>query len=225
MLLRARSAAVATLLAGAMASSARAQTIASTLAPDGSFDAFAGFSASAGPPFYDGFSIGLATPFTAAASGALGTIRVGAYQFVPWVSPATSVDLRLYAGASLAGATLLESFTFIPGGFPGSVTALTSALNPAITAGDAYWLAMTVTAGTLGNVSWNQSSDPAFHDYVYTLDGGTTWLPTNWHRPAYELTALASTTAPEPATLALVVTGLASLGGLRLRTRRGAPRV
>ena len=212
MRLAARSFAAAVLTLAAVAS--HAQVAVSTFGPGDSFRLDA--------PFHEIASIGptggyraTSVSFFSGASGQLSTIRLAAF---------TTFDhqplrVGLYGYPPNLPMVLLEEFLVTPPAANGSIVTLASVVHPLLAEDGFYELRLSAgpSAG-LSAYSWNYTDQgiQGFMKVQDAPDGPWTDVPIAL-APAYEVTV---TAAPEPASVALVATGLLALGGARTRARR-----
>ncbi len=125
--------------------------------------------------------------------------------------------------------TVLESFTIAPGtlgtlGANNAPIALTSLLNPALTAGTQYWVTVSDALG-IDAFIWNQNNSGDSADQAQSSDGGATWLSPSGNTPgAFEvdgtLVATVGAITPEPGSLVLLGSGALAFFGSRWRRLR-----
>jgi hypothetical protein len=111
---------------------------------------------------------------------------------------------------------VLESFT-IPGtdlgifGQPAPPIELKSVTTPTLTAGTQYWVTVATTLND--SIAWNLNLTGDSADHAISTDGGATWFSPSGNTPgAFEV----DSAIPEPASAALLVTGI----GLLLVSRK-----
>jgi hypothetical protein len=131
-----------------------------------------------------------------------------------------TVSLRTNSGD--APGSVLESFSVLGSslGMLGSNNAplvLSSILNPTLTAGVQYWVA--VTADANDSIAWNLNVTGDASDQAISSDGGATWFSPSGLTPgAYEINGVSSASpVPEPSSLLLLAT---SVGIPLVRTAR-----
>jgi len=121
------------------------------------------------------------------------------------------------------GATI-ESFT-VAGGSIGifggnALVNLSSVLHPVLSNGTRYWI--TVEADLNDALAWNLNSTGDTSAEANSQDGGASWFsPSGFTPGAFEVDGTANTSAPEPGTAALLVSGGLLLGLFRrVRSQR-----
>jgi hypothetical protein len=196
-----------------------AQVTASTFGPTPGFTPDAGYFISNGA---GELQASVANPFVAAFGGSLASIRVATQ---PIFGGATGpIRVGLYSGADMNTATLLEDFLGSSPSGTGTIVTFLSALHPQIVASQQYFVAMW-TDDTNGAYYWNTTSDARRMSDVWFRRGPTDpWAPSSADggtlttANAFDVT-VNGTTAPEPATLALLGSGLLVIGGIVRRRR------
>lgn len=162
-----------------------------------------------------------ASTFTTNATANLGTIVLALSDFGFGQTDTISISLR-DSGSNLPGSNVLETFTIAANtlgvlGNNNLPLVLNSVLNPLLTVGTQYWL--TISTSLTNIIVWN-FSDTDFANYnveSQSLDGGMTWdLPFGNTRGVFEINA-AVVQVPEPATLALLLSGAFGVVGFRRR--------
>jgi hypothetical protein len=89
-----------------------------------------------------------------------------------------------------------------------------SVSQPILTAGTAYWIA--ISSDPNDSIAWsnNATSDPS--NQAISIDGGASWFELGNTPSAYEVDSTLTTTTPEPGTIALLAGGLILVMGRRL---------
>jgi hypothetical protein len=172
----------------------------------------------------EGANWGAGDAFVSSATAQLSSI---------YVTPTCEIGCRdpliinLTANAGGKPGAVIESFS-VPASVLGafgvfnSPLMLNSVLHPTLTAGTEYWV--TLTTDLNNTLVWNWNSIGQVSSEAASTDGGLTWTaPSGLATGALQVNGAATTSAvPEPASIALLVTGLAMLAGSRLRLLSGA---
>jgi hypothetical protein len=182
----------------AIAASASADTLYSTFGAGQSFDQDSGWTISA-PASDAAGNYAAAADFSPSASADLGSIILG----FSGITGTDLYDFALTTDNSGVPGTVLEAWNnqVPPVDFGGdSILTLTSILNPALVAGQTYW----ITALPGANDSWgewNQNSSGA-SGVAFSNDDGSTWVPAEYGTtaPTFEVDPAASS-VPAPASL------------------------
>jgi hypothetical protein len=175
---------------------------------------------SSGYPISDSsFPISEAVPFQPSASGPLSSIDIAAVVYAQ-TAPTLPLNVELLNDASgVPGTTVLDSWSIAAGsvGSTPSIFSLASTLNPSLSTGTQYWVALS-------------SSDP--NGYVFMLNStgvfgkavnsGSGWTyQGNLTAPVLDVYESTASGTPEPATAAGLGAGLILIGYLGLRRRSG----
>jgi hypothetical protein len=161
--------------------------------------------------------------FTANKTGTLSQITL-ALEYFGSGPNAGVVKLQSDSGApDFLPAGVLESWNVGPlptddGNFHTPIS-LTDASSVTLTAGTTYWV---VAYGAIGSaLSWQLNNTGALGSHAESDDGGSNYFAFNTTQGAFRVTELDQTSsAPAPGAIALLVTGLGTLAGYRLRRRR-----
>jgi len=165
-----------------------------------------------------GDNLAEADTFTPGFTSTLQTIEIAlSCEFVSDCPDATTVAIETDSGSDSPSGVVLESFTIAGNTLPtfgvSTHLTLTSVLNPTLTSGVQYWIA--VESDTNNRVEWNLNSTGDTSDQDVSGDGGTTWFSASGQTPsAYEVDGIASS-VPEPGTLGMLLGGGLLLGLLR----------
>jgi hypothetical protein len=181
-----------------------------------------GYNTALGNPVGDGldgsgFDYAEGDGFIAGISGSVTSVMLAVSCAV---CPATgSLQVNLTRNGIGVPGSVLESFS-IPAGSLGPlgnnnpVFVLNSALHPFLVAGMQYWL--TVSGPATSAVAWNLNKTGDSSPEAISGDGGISWFAPSGLTPG----AFAVTTAPEPGTAWLLMTGIIGLGGVQLHRLR-----
>lgn len=155
-----------------------------------------------------------ADQFTATNSGKLSSITVA--MGIADSSPSATVTLELRADSGGLPGSLIESFSVPVTQSFGSDSPITvaSAVTPNLAAGTKYWL---VASNPNNFVGWNFNSTGDVGLVGTGIDGGALQTYTDT-RDVFRLNT-ADVSTPEPASIALLSTGLLGLAGFRMRRR------
>jgi hypothetical protein len=203
-------------IAGAVtaATTAHADIIFDTGAPDGGFFGYIGYD------IYPDQDVGVA--FTPSSACTLDTVGV-------WImsndfdNPGRTFTLSLHTNApgsnsGIPSATILESWTISTSavGWNPVLESVTSSLHPLLNAGEQYWLVATSNEPALSDPVWVWGSnwDPVVSGSRNSGNPGNVWEtgPTQGSAPG---TIIGATLVPAPASFALL-----GLGGLAAARRR-----
>jgi len=157
---------------------------------------------------YDVNSTLMATTFTTTGGGTLGEVLVPIFSLHP---PAT---FGLFTDSNGRPGTLLESWTNPVPGFPGILTTLTSVDNPVLTADTPYWFVITLTLAQHFDLAWYQNNQSVAGGVWFgNSSAGLIEAEAGSPAPAIQLDTTPGSTAdaPEPASVALLLSGLALL--------------
>lgn len=149
-----------------------------------------------------------AAPFTYTGQSGmlLSNIRVAAFGF------GTDALVSFLSGPSISSATLLESWTLTGWTSTPSILSFTSTGSVSLTATQNYWVR--ISAGPSGVLSgrWVQNNTGVTGSSANSPDLGASWFTfQNVGTPVFDVTAVAPTVVPEPATFSLLGIGLVAL--------------
>ena len=194
---------------------ARADIIFTNLGSGNSFDI--GSANPVGFDFFTGDRDAQADSFLPLASAILTRIAISLTAFDR--TNAAPVTVSLVANSGGLPGSVLESWS-IPAGALGAFGAtsvplfLTSILHPSLSFGTRYWV--TASGGAADPIAWNLTllNDP--NPTATSVDAGVAWNKLGLTPGAVQLEG---SIAPEPASLALVATGLVVVAGFVRRRR------
>jgi hypothetical protein len=166
----------------------------------------------------DNFAVG--DTFTANQTGTLAQITVA----LEYISGPNSATISLMTDAGGVPGAVLESWAVssLPN-FDGNFhtpTSVNDVTNQQLTNGTTYWVVIS-TASASSQLAWNWNSTGAHANHGESPDGGATWSSGDDTQGAFRVTEQDQTSStPAPGAFALVITGLGTLAGYRLRRRR-----
>lgn len=135
--------------------------------------------------------------------------------------PAITAELRADSAGGPAAALAAFSLPSLSTGLT-QIELLASVPHISLAAGTKYWIVFGVSGP--GSFGWtyaegnNQSGPGALANYNYSFDGGASWLDFGILNP-YLLRVNVAPAVPEPASVALLLAGIALLAVRRLRPR------
>jgi len=221
---------LAVLLVAIVSSSTSANTadvILNTLGPGNSYDATSGQSLFQGSIGGQGLNRGVSLSFIPTTSTALGQVLVAVN--VPTgasiiVSVAPNFDFTPFGGTDGPSNTALESFN-VAGISSPELVDLTSVLNPALGAGQKYWVEIQAgpslfvsEPGTWFNNNQGIIGEVASYNTFVRLGAPLGPDVAEITAPAVEI--LSTTPTPEPATLGMFAAGAALVGLLKRKRLR-----
>jgi len=168
-------------------------------------------------------AVSYAAAFTPTSTVEFGSVVIAALGLD--IGSAPDLVVSLDADSNGTPGSVLESFSFPPSDFSGSVSEVsevltgTSVLNPTLVAGTQYWIQ--VSSADLNAIyEWdNNSLSPGQYGVEQYMNGSWSFL-SDVLTPAFEVDSLDPTPAPEPAAGVLLGIGLLAL--VLTRTRPAA---